>query len=330
MVLQPSLTSRVLVATSDPELQTQVTRMLARLRYSVQQAASAAEALPLFLGADPPEIALLDAGLPGEGGIGLAAEVRRRSPRKRTWIILLSGNPDTWTATAAADAGVDDLLLYTPAGLTGYAIDESDFRVRLNVAIRMQELDQQLNTQLQAASLYAWRDQLTGLWTRESLLTLLFPETDRVQRMGTPLSLLLFDIDHFARVNAEQGYDMGDKILKDLAGRLRRFMRSYDLIGRLGEDEFLVALPGCDGNQAFHLATRIRTILLRPPFSAGRDMISLTVSIGLAQSHGRSPLVVLREAERALADAKREGRNCEREYLTPRQKQLQTADQPNA
>jgi diguanylate cyclase (GGDEF)-like protein len=308
--------------------------MLARLRYSVQHAGDKAEALAILLGADPPEVALLDAGLAAEGGIGVAAEVRRHSPAKRTWIILLSGNADTWIATAAVDAGVDDLLLYgrgepDDSG-AGYGIDETDFRVRLNVAARMQELNQQMKTQMQAASLYAWRDQLTGLWTRESMLTLLFPETDRVQRIGTPLAFLLLDVDHFARVNAEHGYETGDRVLKDLAGRLRRFMRSYDLIGRLGEDEFLVALPGCNSGQALTLSARIRTILLRPPFSAGRDMISLNVSVGMAQSHGRSPLVVLREAERALADAKREGRNCEREFLTPQQKQAEEETQPTA
>ena len=165
----------------------------------------------------------------------------------------------------------------------------------------------------------ATRDHLTGLWNRESLLSLLFPETDRVQRMGTPLGFLLLDIDRFARINADYGQEVGDKILMELASRIRRYMRSYDLVGRCGDDEFLIALPGCNTSHSLQLASRIRTVLLRQPFTAGRDMIHLTVSIGLAQSRGRSPLVVLREAERALAEAKREGRDCDREYLPPAQ-----------
>ena len=72
----------------------------------------------------------------------------------------------------------------------------------------------------------------------------------------------------------------------------------------------------------------MRTILLRKPFDAGRDYITLTASIGLSQSRGRSPLVVLREAERALATAKLEGRNCEREYTPPRQNQAFLKEQP--
>jgi len=160
-------------------------------------------------------------------------------------------------------------------------------------------------------------DPLTGLWSRDSLLRLLFPETDRVQRMGTPLAFLLLDLDHFTRVNAEFGRATGDKVLRELAHRLRRCLRSYDLLGRSDEDAFLVALPGCDSDQARHLASRVRTIILHKPFTAGSVSIALTASIGIAHSRGRSPLVVLREAESALAEAKLGGRNCEREYIPP-------------
>lgn len=168
-------------------------------------------------------------------------------------------------------------------------------------------------------------DPLTGLWDRESLLALLFPETDRVQRMGTPLTLMLLDLDHFGLINDEHGRQTGNQILQELATRLRRYLRSYDLLGRSGDDEFLAALPGCNGAQALQLAGRIRAEVLQRPFAAGDGVLTLTASIGLAQSRGRSPLVALREAERALAAAKRDGRNCEREFLPlPQQGRAQT------
>jgi diguanylate cyclase (GGDEF)-like protein len=149
---------------------------------------------------------------------------------------------------------------------------------------------------------------------------MLFTETDRVQRTSTPLSFLLLDLDHFSRINEDFGYETGNKVLQELASRLRRYMRSYDLIGRCNADDFLIALPGCNSSRALHLATRIRTILLHRPFGTMQGQVTLTASIGLAQSRGRSPLVVLREAERALASAKNEGRNCEREYVSPPQR----------
>ncbi|MBV8631254.1 MAG: diguanylate cyclase, partial [Silvibacterium sp.] len=108
----------------------------------------------------------------------------------------------------------------------------------------------------------------------------------------------------------------GDRILQELANRFRRFLRSYDLIGRCGEDEFLIALPGCTSDQAGKMAIRLKQTVLQKPFQTGRDMVTLTGSIGIAQSKGRSPLVVLREAEQALRDAKASGRNAIREYST--------------
>jgi two-component system cell cycle response regulator len=86
-------------------------------------------------------------------------------------------------------------------------------------------------------------------------------------------------------------------------------MRSYDLIGHCGGDKFLIALPGYTSNRLLRWSFRVKKTILQKPFAAGRDMLTLTASRGIAQSKGRSPLVVLREAERALAEAKRSGRN---------------------
>ncbi|MGH9588252.1 MAG: diguanylate cyclase domain-containing protein [Acidobacteriaceae bacterium] len=321
-----SLTSEppVLVATEDAALGLQLADVLQKLGYSVQSADSGAAASAYLLGHNPPEVALLADSLPGQSGLELAAELKRRSGRKQSWLVLLSDTANPLTVAAAADAGVDDLLL-CPAG---EPVSETELRIRLSVAGRMQQLSRQLQEQSQTVTSRASHDQLTGLWNRESLLSLLFPETDRVQRMSTQLAFLLLDIDSFTRVNEEYGYDAGDKILHELANRLRRYMRSYDLLGRVGGDEFLLALPGCNSHQARHLASRIRTLMLRRPFDAGRDYITLTASIGLSQSRGRSPLVVLREAERALATAKLEGRNCEREHTPPRQNQAFLKEQP--
>lgn len=304
----------VLVATPDGLLAVQLADAIQNLGLTVQSASSGADASDILLGPDPPEIALLADSLPFQSGLDLAAELQRHPGRKKPWIILLSATPDSLTVTAAVDAAVDDLLLCPVTE----AISETELRIRLAVATRMLQLSRQLQEESEAVTFHASHDRLTGLWNRESLLSLLFPETDRVQRMSTPLAFLLLDIDSFARVNADYGYEAGDKILQQIANRLRRYMRSYDLLGRFGEDEFLLALPGCNSHQARHLAGRIRTIMLRKPFDAGHDFITLTASIGLAQSRGRSPLVVLREAERALSTAKLEGRNCEREYTPPR------------
>lgn len=308
---QPAAAPCLLIVTADRELELRVHGVLAGFPYSVVTTDDADEAAHLLMGADPPEIALLDSALPGQSGLELASTIKRACGRDLTWmVLLLRGGADPATVTSAADAGVDDVLLCA----VDEPVSETELRARLDVGTRVHALTRQLEAQAQAVSFHSLRDGLTGLWSREPLLSLLFPETDRVQRLGSPMTMMLVDVDDFSRVNAEFGYETGDRILKELAGRLRRAMRSYDLLGRTGEDEFLVALPGCSARQARHLARRIRTTLLRRPFLTDEDSVALTVSIGLAQSRGRSPLVVLGEAERALATAKQEGRNCEREY----------------
>jgi diguanylate cyclase (GGDEF)-like protein len=132
--------------------------------------------------------------------------------------------------------------------------------------------------------------------------------------MKTPLTLLLLDLDGFSRVNLEYGYEAGDNVLREMANRFRRHLRSYDLIGRCGEDEFLLGLPGCSSEHAVSMSERMVKSVFHKLFDVGYETVSITVSIGLSQSRGRSPLVVLREAERALADAKLAGRNCIRSY----------------
>ncbi len=300
----------ILIASADPQVTGQLRELLSEWRYPVQLVVNGVEGLKVLTGQTPPGIALIDAGLPMLNGIELAAEVRRRASKRPAWTMLICGQVDVSTVASATDAGIDDLLLKP--------IDVADLRVRLTVAERVRALMSQLDEQANAVRFHASHDGLTGLWNRESLLNLLFPETDRVQRLRTPLTLLLLDLDHFSDINDEYGYEAGDKILQELANRFRRFLRSYDLIGRCGEDEFLIALPGCTSDQALSMASRLRKTVLQKPFAAGRDMLTLTASMGIAQSRGRSPLVVLREAERALSEAKRNGRNAVIEYCKDR------------
>ena len=301
--------SRILVASEDSEATESLDRKLRGWGYTPLRAADGADALRLMLESDAPRIAILDNNLPTIPGVEVAAEVRRREARRTTWMLLLCDQADASTIANASDAGVDDLVLKP--------VDGTDLKIRLSVAERVQALMNQLDSQANAARFHAEHDNLTGVWSRESLLRMLFSETDRVQRMQTPLALVLLDLDHFSRINHDYGYDAGDKILKELAKRLRRYLRSYDLIGRCGEDEFLIALPGCTSEEACTLAQRVKRRVLQRPFAVGRVLITVTASAGIADSFGRSPLVVLREAEKALASAKQHGRNREERFIQP-------------
>jgi diguanylate cyclase (GGDEF)-like protein len=159
----------------------------------------------------------------------------------------------------------------------------------------------------EAATFNAQIDRLTGVYNRESLLAALFRETDRVQRMDSSLALLLFDLDDFGHWNSRLGAEACDALLCQVVSRTARLLRSYDLLGRPGMDEFLVALPGCSAANAVALAERLRLEVFSTPFRVGAESIRLSACFGVAFSRGRSPVVVLREAEKALARAKSAG-----------------------
>jgi diguanylate cyclase (GGDEF)-like protein len=157
------------------------------------------------------------------------------------------------------------------------------------------------------AALNAQMDHLTGVLSREALLGLLFRETDRAQRTKSALGLILFDIDDFGHWNARLGAGACDELLRQVAERTVPQLRSYDLLGRFGKDEFLVGLPGCDAALAVVLAQRLCRSIFSAPYRVAEQFIRLSACFGIAASPGRSPLVVLREAEQALRAAKEAG-----------------------
>lgn len=297
----------VLLGSTNDRLIETLAGTLESWHYEIELVRSGSEALSRLDSTMPPPIAMLDMDLPEPGAAGVIWEVRRRQEQRRTWNILMSERRDGEQVREALQSGADDFLVF-PADTS----DSSDLRVRIRVAERVLALTSRVQKQSSELRYHATHDGLTGLWSREALISLIFQETDRVQRMKTPLSLMLLDLDNFSRINHDHGYEIGDRILIELAARFRRQMRSYDLMGRCGEDEFLIALPGCTLENATHLANRVREHILARPFTTDNDSTTLTGSIGVAASQGRSPLIVLREAERALAEAKLSGKDCVR------------------
>jgi diguanylate cyclase (GGDEF)-like protein len=121
------------------------------------------------------------------------------------------------------------------------------------------------------------------------------------------MSLILFDIDDFGHWNSRLGADICDELLCQVVARTNRLLRSYDLLGRPGKDEFLIVLPGCVPANAILMAERLRGDVFSLPFHVAGESMRLSACFGIAASNGRSPVVVLREAEQALIEAKAAG-----------------------
>jgi diguanylate cyclase (GGDEF)-like protein len=170
-----------------------------------------------------------------------------------------------------------------------------------------------MHQQLAAA---ARTDPKTGLlnataWQREA-----DAEVARAQRTGSPLALLLVDVDHFKRVNDSHGHLIGDEVLRALATELRQQVRESDVVGRFGGEEFTVLLPRTDGAGAYGIAERLRANAASLSVAAADARINVTVSIGVAVlgQHGNDLFELLAAADVALYRAKDAGRDQVRIY----------------
>ncbi|MCB1637127.1 MAG: GGDEF domain-containing protein, partial [Xanthomonadales bacterium] len=133
----------------------------------------------------------------------------------------------------------------------------------------------------------AYADALTGLPNRRRFMDAAALEVTRARRQGTPLSLLLLDVDHFKRINDELGHPTGDAVLQALGQLLQRLNRANDVAGRIGGEEFAVLLPGADGSAAAAVAERLRQAVsalqvLPPAAAVPQTPVRLTVSLGVA------------------------------------------------
>lgn len=157
-------------------------------------------------------------------------------------------------------------------------------------------------------------DYLTGVLSRRELMRRLKQEVDRVQRFGTPLAVLMIDIDHFKRVNDQYGHAKGDQVLVDIAQALKLELRKVDSIGRYGGEEFTVILPNTHPADAQGLAERLldKVRSLRIRIEADQS-IRVTVSIGLANTGDMAQPVqaesLLAASDLALYSAKSSGRD---------------------
>jgi diguanylate cyclase (GGDEF)-like protein len=201
------------------------------------------------------------------------------------------------------------------ACVLGLALSVLLWRKFTTITLQQQQLEN-ANTDLQEKQRELERltrlDGLTGLFNRNTFVELTKNELDRAQRQGTATAILLMDLDHFKRVNDTWGHPAGDAVLKHAAMIASTTVRSTDLVGRLGGEEFIVLLPGTSVEAARKLAEKIRLRLEGQAATWNDTRIAITVSIGIAgttASEKQSFEVLYHDADKALYVAKQRGRN---------------------
>jgi diguanylate cyclase (GGDEF)-like protein len=221
-------------------------------------------------------------------GVALTALVVQVHGRYRLWRIVR-------TAEQLA-AGIYDVRMPASGGLDG----------RLAVAVNT------IAAALADTHDRATTDKLTGVANRAALVTHLFSEVERAGRYERPLSIAFVDIDHFKMVNDSYGHAAGDEVLRGVAQVIAENLRTSDLIGRYGGEEFMLVLTETTVEDGAALAEKLRTLVQRRRFSVpGNPELSVTISIGLAGGSGARLRMenLIRDADAAMYSAKALGRN---------------------
>ena len=157
-------------------------------------------------------------------------------------------------------------------------------------------------------------DSLTGIYNRRHFFQMADHEIKRASRNGSSLAVIMFDIDFFKRVNDEYGHASGDLVLQKVVSMAREEFRSNDILARYGGEEFVVLLPDSDLEDARMPAERLREKIEKTPIAGGKGSILVTTSFGVSACKPESGEIhilgsLVRDADQALYEAKRSGRN---------------------
>lgn len=295
---------KILVADDDAVSRELTVRLLQKRNYEVISAADGRAALEILRGEGAPRLALLDWMMPLVDGPEVCRELRLNPGAAYIYLVLLTSKRDKQHVVEGLESGADDYLTKP--------FDFEELMARLRAGTRVLDLEDNLVRARDVLRFKASHDALTGVWNRGAVLELLQREVWRTEREGGSLAVMLVDLDHFKAVNDTLGHVSGDDVLRETARRITQAVRSYDLVGRYGGEEFLVLLPGCDRNAAEERALKLSQAVAGSPIETTGGQTRMTLSAGVistADAPGSDPLALLRAADAALYRAKAGGRN---------------------
>ena len=287
--------TRILVVEDNPVTSEVLQRRLTERGYQIELAGDGEAALEAVR-AGSFDLVLLDIMLPEMDGLQVLAEVRRDHQASDLPVVVLTVKEASEDVVEALRLGANDYVTKTVDFTIILARIETQLSLR-RITAKVREL--------------AVRDPLTSLFNRRGFYELAEKEESRARRYKTPLHALVIDIDHFKAVNDIHGHEIGDRVLVQVAWRLRGELRASDIIGRWGGEEFVVLLPGIAAEGALRTAERLRAVVEAAPVEAGGKSVTCTVSVGVASYDNSCANLsdLLGHGDRALYAAKEAGRN---------------------
>lgn len=296
--------NRVLIADDDIMARKILQSWLQNWGYEVIVAEDGESAWDALQQERPPEIVILDWMMPKVDGVELCRRIRDdQRPGLYQYILLVTSRNEKQDVVKGLEAGADDYLTKP--------LDRNELQARLRVGKRILTLQRGLVQAREDLRFQATHDALTGVWNRGAVLELLRRELGRAIRSRVSTGVLMLDLDHFKQVNDTYGHLTGDVVLKEVAKRMSRAVRSYDLASRYGGEEFLIVLPECNKDQIQECAERVRSAIATMPIAVNGSELHVTVSIGAAISlrSATTETDIIAAADAALYKAKNNGRN---------------------
>ena len=235
-------------------------------------------------------------------GLRICASLRFKEETRDVPILIVGDPEDEAKLIRAYDIGVNDTLMRP--------IEKQEMHARINTLLRRKFYADSLRDNFNENLEMVVSDPLTGLGNRRYFDRAIEPFFDTLNSKDKAFSIMIFDIDHFKRVNDILGHDMGDQILKEVAARLVTNMRAIDVVSRYGGEEFMIAMPLTEESEALIAADRIRALIAGTPIYVDGQALQITTSAGVAQVQKDEQLRdVFKRADDALYKAKQAGRN---------------------
>jgi diguanylate cyclase (GGDEF)-like protein len=287
--------AKILVVDDEPRTRDAMKDLLEDEGYDVRAARDGADALAQ-VDAFEPDLVLSDVCMPGTDGLELTRRLRASTRVADTALILISAIHDRDRRVLALDVGADDFL--------DKPVDPNELLARVRAHLRRARR----HSDVLRLSVV---DQLTSVLNRRGLFETLEREIVKATASGTPLSVLVVDLDDFKNVNDTFGHAAGDEVLKRAAALLKSSVREQDSVGRVGGDEMVVVLACSDAWDAAAVAARIRSV-------EGPGSARVTLSVGAATLHaGETADELLARADANMYEEKAASKRRDRRSPTP-------------
>lgn len=253
------------------------------------------------------ELIIVSLNLGNEDGLRLCSHMRSNEKTRNVPIIMLATSEDMPRIAQGLEIGVHDYILRP--------LDKNELLARVRTQIRRRRFQDKLRANYEVSLSMALKDSLTGLYNRRYMEVHLEKMLQKNKESQKQLCVMLFDIDYFKQVNDTFGHAVGDQILKHFAFRIEDSLRSFDLVARIGGEEFVVVLPDVSEATAHFIAERLRRTISDKPIRCDtpEGKLSISTSIGgtmVSPQDETDVNGILKRADKMLYEAKEAGRNC--------------------